>query len=178
MLGVRVINHFVYYNSKDYFSKKYAAKRRPSSGSESGPLGLPRKYVRRASIPNPRRIFSYGLFLTLDPREVLEADFLAQVPSEHWLDLIDNHFHSARATSELNRLLYLDLKLILADNDVRKVSGTAELSDVRVRYPLMDHDLVELSGHIPTRLKVKGLVMLCSLPNSNHHSVMAGWPGA
>jgi len=123
---------------------------------ESGPLSLPRKYVRRASIPNPRRIFSYGLFLTLDPREVLEADFLAQVPPEHWFDLIGSHFHSARATSELNRLLYLDLKLILADNDVRKVSGTAELSGVQVRYPLMDHDLVELSGHIPTRFKVKG----------------------
>lgn len=123
---------------------------------ESGPLSLPRKYVRRASIPNPRRIFSYGLFLTLDPREVLEADFLAQAPPERWLELIEGHFQSARATSELNRLLYLDLKLILADNDVRKVSGTAELAGVQVRYPLMDHDLVELSGHLPTRFKVNG----------------------
>jgi len=121
-----------------------------------GPLSLPRKYIRRASIPNPRRIFSYGLFLTLDPREVLEPDFLAQVPPDHWLDLIEGHFKLAHATSELNRLLYLDLKLILADNDVRKVSGTAELSGVQVRYPLMDHDLVELSGQIPSRLKLKG----------------------
>jgi len=121
-----------------------------------GPLSLPGKYIRRASIPNPRRIFSYGLFLTLDPKEVLEPDFLAQVPPDHWLDLIENHFRSAHATSELNRLLYLDLKLILADNDVRKVSGTAELAGVQVRYPLMDHQLVELSGQIPTSLKLKG----------------------
>lgn len=121
-----------------------------------GPLSLPGKYIRRASIPNPRRIFSYGLFLTIDPKEILEPDFLAQVPPEHWLDLIESHFRSARATSELNRLLYLDLKLILADNDVRKVSGTAELSGVQVRYPLMDHELVELSGQIPTPLKLKG----------------------
>jgi len=121
-----------------------------------GLLSLPRKYIRRASIPNPRRIFSYGLFLTLDPEEVLEPDFLAQVPPAHWLDLVERHFNGARATSELNRLLYLDLKLILADNDVRKVSGTAELSGVQVRYPLMDHDLVELSGQIPTDLKLKG----------------------
>ncbi len=119
-------------------------------------MSLPRKYIRRASIPNPRRIFSYGLFLTLDPEEVLEPDFLAQVPPAHWLDLVERHFNGARATSELNRLLYLDLKLILADNDVRKVSGTAELSGVQVRYPLMDHDLVELSGQIPTDLKLKG----------------------
>jgi asparagine synthase (glutamine-hydrolysing) len=123
---------------------------------ESGILSLPKKYIRRASIPNPRRIFSYGLFLTLNPEEVLEPDFLAQVPPAHWLDLVEGHFHSVPAQSELNRLLYLDLKLTLADNDVRKVSGTAELSGVQVRYPLMDHELVELSGQIPTRLKLKG----------------------
>lgn len=121
-----------------------------------GKLSLPRKYISRASIPNPRRIFSYGLFLTLDPAEVFEPDFLRQVPPEHWLDLMDSHFRNAEASSELNRLLYLDLKLTLADNDVRKVSGTAELSGVQVRYPLMDHDLVALAGQLPTRLKVKG----------------------
>lgn len=121
-----------------------------------GPLSLPRKYIRRASIPNPRRIFSYGLFLSLDPTEVFEPDFLKQVPPDHWLDLIEGHFHAAPATSELNRLLYLDLKLILADNDVRKVSGTAELSGVQVRYPFMDDYLVKLSGQLPVRLKLKG----------------------
>jgi asparagine synthase (glutamine-hydrolysing) len=96
------------------------------------------------------------LFLSLDPNEVFQPEFLKQVPPDHWLDLIEGHFHSAPATSELNRLLYLDLKLILADNDVRKVSGTAELSGVQVRYPLMDHDLVKLSGQLPVRLKLKG----------------------
>jgi asparagine synthase (glutamine-hydrolysing) len=119
-------------------------------------LSLPGKYIRRASIRNPRRIFSYGLFLSMDPSEMLEPSFLAQVPPGHWLDLIEGHFNAARATSELNRILYMDLKLILADNDVRKVSGTAELSGVQVRYPLMDHQLVELSGRIPTSLKLRG----------------------
>jgi asparagine synthase (glutamine-hydrolysing) len=121
-----------------------------------GALSLPRRYIRRASIPNPRRIFSYGLFLSINPTEVFDQDFLAQVPPDHWLDLIENHFQSAHATSELNRLLYLDLKLILADNDVRKVSGTAELAGVQVRYPLMDYKLVEVAGQIPTNLKIRG----------------------
>lgn len=130
-----------------------AARLLPEDG---GILSLPRKYIRRASLPNPKRIFSYGLFLTLDPADVFHPEFLAQVPPDHWLDRIDAHFHSAHASNELNRLLYLDLKLILADNDVRKVSGTAELADVRVRYPLMDHKLVEIAGQIPADLKVKG----------------------
>jgi asparagine synthase (glutamine-hydrolysing) len=123
---------------------------------DDGRLSLPRKYIRRALIPNPRRILSYGLFLTLKPEEVFERDFLEQVPAQHWLDIVEGHFQTPRVASELNRLLYLDLKLTLADNDVRKVSGTAELAGVRVRYPLMDHQLAELCGKLPTSLKLKG----------------------
>jgi asparagine synthase (glutamine-hydrolysing) len=125
----------------------------PANG---GKLSLPRRYIRRANIPNPRRIFSYGLFLSTEPREVFEDGFLGQAPPEEWMAIADGNFQGARASSELNRLMYLDLKLILADNDLRKVSGTAELAGVRVRYPLLDSTLVELSARIPTGLKLKG----------------------
>ncbi len=123
---------------------------------DGGKLSLPRRYIDRARIPNPRRIFSYGLFLSDTPGKVFEPGFLAQVPPEEWMEIADGHFQGAQASSELNRLLYLDLKLILADNDLRKVSGTAELAGVRVRYPLLDRRLAELAARIPTRLKLKG----------------------
>jgi asparagine synthase (glutamine-hydrolysing) len=119
-------------------------------------LSLPRRYVRRANIPNPRRILSYGFFLSLPPEEIFEDGFLQKVGSDNWLAIPEGHFRSAKASSELNRILYLDLKMTLADNDVRKVSGTAELAGVNVRYPLLDTSLVELSGRIPASLKLKG----------------------
>jgi len=119
-------------------------------------LSLPRRYIRRANIPNPSRIFSYGLFQSLPAQDVFTADFLAEVPSNSWMNVINAHFRRTRATSELNRLMYLDLKLILADNDLRKVSGTAELAGVNVRYPLLDDQLAELSSRIPSSLKLKG----------------------
>jgi asparagine synthase (glutamine-hydrolysing) len=121
-----------------------------------GSLGLPKRYLRRANIPNPRRIFSYGLYLSLRPEEVFDPAFLLRVPSEHWMDIAEGHFRTPRGASELNRLMYLDLKLILADNDLRKVSGTAELSGVRVRYPMLDAELVQLAARIPSRLKLRG----------------------
>ena len=119
-------------------------------------LSLPRRYIRRANIPNPSRIFSYGLFQSLPAQEIFTNDFLAEVPSNSWMNVINAHFHRTKATSELNRLMYLDLKLILADNDLRKVSGTAELAGVNVRYPLLDDQLAELSSRIPSSLKLKG----------------------
>jgi len=119
-------------------------------------LSLPRRYIRRANIPNPRRILSYGFFLSMPPAEVFEDGFLEKVGMEKWLAIPEGHFASAKATNELNKILYLDIKMTLADNDLRKVSGTAELAGVNVRYPLLDDRLAELSGRIPATLKLKG----------------------
>jgi asparagine synthase (glutamine-hydrolysing) len=125
----------------------------PSNGSA---LSLPRRYIRRANIPNPRRIFSYNVFLSTEPSEIFEGSFLEQAPPETWMDIANAHFNEAHATSELNRMMHLDLKIILADNDLRKVSGTAEIAGIRVRYPLLDRKLAEFSGTIPANLKLKG----------------------
>jgi len=122
-----------------------------------GPLSLPARYIRRAEIPNPRRMLSYSFFLTQIGEEAFERDFLDQARPENTFDIAQSHFDSApHASSELNRLLYLDVKMTLADNDIRKVTGTAELAGVRVRYPLLDRHLAELSGRIPSNLKLKG----------------------
>jgi asparagine synthase (glutamine-hydrolysing) len=119
-------------------------------------LSLPRRYVRRANIPLPRRILSYHLFLSMPPEEMFEPGLLESVPPSKWLNVAEEHFHSAKADSDLNRLLYLDVKMTLADNDLRKVLGTAELAGVRARFPLLDYRLAELSGRVPSALKMRG----------------------
>jgi asparagine synthase (glutamine-hydrolysing) len=123
---------------------------------ETGAVSLPRKYVRRANLANPRRIFSYGFFLSTTAEEIFNDEFLMEVGKEDWLAIAEAHFHRPSSTSELNRILYLDAKMTLADNDLRKVSGTAELAGVNVRYPLLDDRLVEFAGRIPSALKLKG----------------------
>ena len=130
-----------------------AASLLPRNGSW---LSLPRRYVQRARIPNPRRIFSYGPFFSTPPEEMFEPDFLGQVPPSAWMQIADAHFHRLPRTSELNRMMYFDLKMILADNDLRKVAGTAELAGIRPRFPFLDRRLVELTGRIPSRLKLRG----------------------
>lgn len=122
----------------------------------SGRLSSPRRYIRRAQIPSPQRALSYNFFLSHAAEEVFAPEFLDHVPKETWLRTVEDHCKAARAASELNRHLYLDVKLTLADNDIRKVSGTAEMAGVRVRYPLLDYRLAELSSRIPSNLKLKG----------------------
>jgi asparagine synthase (glutamine-hydrolysing) len=122
-----------------------------------GKLSLPRRYIRRAQIANPRRILSYNFFLNMGAQEIFEPDFLEQSSEDAFLCIAEEHYRSANASSELNRLLYMDVKMTLADNDLRKVSGTAEMAGIRVRYPLLDTRLVEFSSRIPTNLKLKGM---------------------
>jgi asparagine synthase (glutamine-hydrolysing) len=119
-------------------------------------LSLPRRYVRRAKIALPRRILSYHLLLSTPPEEVFEPGLLESAPPESWLNIAEEHFRSAVAEDDLNRLLYLDVKMTLADNDLRKVLGTAEMAGVRARFPLLDYKLAELSGRVPAALKMRG----------------------
>jgi len=119
-------------------------------------LSLPRRYVRRANLPLPRRIYSYHLLLSTPPEEMFEPALLESAPPESWLSIAEDHFRSAAASDDLNRLLYLDVKMTLADNDLRKVLGTAEMAGVRARFPLLDYKFAELSGRVPASLKMPG----------------------
>jgi asparagine synthase (glutamine-hydrolysing) len=71
--------------------------------------------------------------------------------------MLRDTYERAPSNSLLNRMLYLDWKLTLADNDLRKVNRMCELADIKVRYPLLDHDIVELSTRVPPSSKLKGL---------------------
>lgn len=122
----------------------------------TGKLSLPRRYIRRAQVPNPRRVMSYNVFLENPAAEVFESEFLRQAPPETWLSIAEDHFQGAPARTELNKHLYMDVKMTLADNDLRKVQGTAELAGMKVRYPLLDPDLAQFTCTIPANLKLKG----------------------
>ena len=123
---------------------------------DSTSLALPMRYIRRANIPNPRRVISYGVFLANPPEEIFEREFLNQAPPAHWLDILEAHHRTDGQRSELNRMMYTDVKVTLGDNDLLKVTGTAELAGVAVRYPLLNTKLVELTARIPSNLKMKG----------------------
>jgi asparagine synthase (glutamine-hydrolysing) len=67
------------------------------------------------------------------------------------------HFNEAPAHSELNRLLYVDVKMTLGDDDLPKVTRAAELAGIAVRFPYLDHELADFSGRLPAHLKVHNL---------------------
>jgi asparagine synthase (glutamine-hydrolysing) len=119
-------------------------------------LGKAQRYVSRASQPNPDRFYTSEFFFLQERARVLRPEFVASVGAEWPLEVARGHYREARATSDLNRLMYVDLKITLGDNDLFKVNRSAELAGVKVRFPMLDPALVEFTGTLPTRDKVRG----------------------
>ena len=120
-----------------------------------GPFRKAQRYIRRANLRNPLRFFSYNLLAEENPASVFQPEFLAQVDLNCFLDLAKSLYGLAAPAHDTDRLMYIDMKLTITDNDLRKVTHTAEAVGVRVRYPLLDRDLVDFTTSIPPGLKVK-----------------------
>jgi len=60
--------------------------------------------------------------------------------------------------SELNQMLFWDLKFFLTDHNLNYTDKMSMAHGVEVRVPFLDKDLVELSCKIPPELKMKGNV--------------------
>ena len=115
-----------------------------------------RKYVQRASLSPAKRIVSYGFWNVVPPGEFVDGDLLDAVgayrPSERFLW----HHEHARAGNELDRQLYLDMKITISDNDLFKVTRMCEHAGVAVRFPFLDERVVEAAMRIPANLKMRG----------------------
>jgi asparagine synthase (glutamine-hydrolysing) len=118
---------------------------------------LGKKYIRRASIPLPQRLFSYGLFNVIPMEELFEGDVIKAVGAQYDpYSPLYAHYHRAPAVTELDRQLYIDLKHTITDNDLLKVTRMTQAAGVAVRFPFLDHRLAEFAMVVPAHMKMSG----------------------
>jgi asparagine synthase (glutamine-hydrolysing) len=122
---------------------------------KNGIFGKARRYIRRSNVPNPERFFSYNFLATHNAAEVLEDGFLRAIQGRSFLEIPGRHYAAATASDDLDRLLYVDVKITLGDSDLPKVMHMSELAGVQTRFPYLDRSVAEFSGHIPPALKLK-----------------------
>jgi asparagine synthase (glutamine-hydrolysing) len=115
-----------------------------------------KRYVRRANIPQPERFFSYSPVSALGMDKIFSPDLLSHVNGYDPLGWARTLYNTVHAQNELNRLLYIDIKFTITDNDLRKVTAMSEEAGIGVCYPLLDHKLVDFTATIPRSLKVRG----------------------
>lgn len=114
-----------------------------------------RSYVDQANLGLPDRIESYNLLNRLGPEQVFTDEFLAGVNVHHPIAHLREIYNGAQADCALNRMLALDMRVTLADNDLRKVTRACDAAGVAVAFPFLDGRLVEFAQHLPPDWKVK-----------------------
>lgn len=121
-----------------------------------GPIRKVANYLARKRAPLHERIHAYDLGYYLgDVNAIFAKAFLDEGPFVKPQEVAARILAGAEASDEIDRYMYHDLKNTLADNDLRKVNTMTELAGVQVRYPFLDHEMVEYTGLIPAGLKVK-----------------------
>lgn len=116
-----------------------------------------RSYVQQASVPMPDRTQSYNLLMRIGLDKIFEPSFLSQVDPQRPVREMRTWYARSDATSLVNRMLALDLKYTLTDNDLPKVVTACHVAGVDVAFPFLDDALVAFAGKLDPDLKLRGL---------------------
>ncbi|TMQ25759.1 MAG: asparagine synthase (glutamine-hydrolyzing) [Candidatus Rokuibacteriota bacterium] len=118
-----------------------------------------RRFVANALLEPGRRHYAWKAFFDDRlKREILADDVLGCLDGH--LDAFPayaRHYDEVPYYDDLNRVLYADTKVYLADDILVKVDRMSMAHSLEVRVPLLDHRVVEFMFALPGRLKMPGL---------------------
>jgi asparagine synthase (glutamine-hydrolysing) len=95
----------------------------------------------------------------------LQDDLVGHDPfRRHW-----EYLERAPTDNWLNRLLYLDMKTFLPCHNLAYTDKMSMAASTEVRVPLLDDDLLALTGKLPPSLKLRGLTRKYAFKRSLEH---------
>lgn len=115
-----------------------------------------RSYVDQAKIPLPDRLDTYNFLNRFAPEQMFCDAFLAQVDRDAPAQAKRLRYQQSKAADPVDKMMYLDWKFTLADNDLVKVSSMCHKAGVEVRYPLFEKEVVDFSCTVPPDIKLPG----------------------
>jgi asparagine synthase (glutamine-hydrolysing) len=116
-----------------------------------------RNMIRRGRMPNPDRFYSDDSFASDHFDELLTPGLRERIDRDASLQLQRDAFAGPERAGELHRLMYLDLRMTIAESDLVKVLRASRLAGIDVAFPYIDRQLVDYTGRLPQRYKVNGL---------------------
>lgn len=129
-----------------------------------------RGYVEKANIPLPARLETWNFLLRQGTASVLHPDFRAAIDEGGTFRRMQELWDATPGGDTLSHMLYYDWQHTLADNDLRKVETMSALAGVRVSYPMLHPQVVELSMRIPGSVLMPGAQL-----RDFYKRAMTGW---
>jgi asparagine synthase (glutamine-hydrolysing) len=120
------------------------------------PLSKLKSYVTQANIGLPLRLESYNFLHRTPLDQIFAADFIRAVDPSTTDAALTEVYERTASDHYINRMMHLDLKFTLADNDLRKVGTMTEAAGIEAHYPLLDDRMMAFANHLPVDYKVRG----------------------
>ncbi len=114
-----------------------------------------KRYIDQANTPLPDRLQDYNFLHRHSTDEIFTDGFAEKVNTTLPLQALRDCYSRPEQATALNRMLYMDWKTTLHDNDLVKVNKMCEMAGIEVVYPLLDMSIVNLSCQIPSAEKLK-----------------------
>lgn len=132
------------------------AARRLSKGPRLPGVSKVVSYLTQASVQMPERLDTYNVLTRLGVSNVLTAELLAEVDPDEPVRFNREAYFNPTAKSLINRMLALDFKTTLADNDLPKVMQSCALAGIDVSFPMLDWRVVDFSLQLRPSDKLRG----------------------
>ncbi|MEP7245088.1 MAG: asparagine synthase-related protein, partial [Gammaproteobacteria bacterium] len=129
-----------------------------------------RGYVAKANTPLPSRLEAYNIINQSGAAQFLHPDFLAAIDPAAPFRQMHEVWDSAKSDNTVQRMLFYDWQYTLSDNDLRKVESMTALAGVRVSYPMLHPDVIDLSLRVPPRVMMEDMRL-----RDFYKKAMQGW---
>jgi asparagine synthase (glutamine-hydrolysing) len=118
---------------------------------------MAKRFVTGAHLPLEQGHYWWKVIFNEDEKQRLFSPEFLRMGFRDTFGVFDEHFQRAGHADPLNRLLYVDAKTFLLDDNLTKVDRMTMANSLEARVPLLDHELVERVAMLPPKVKSRGL---------------------
>ncbi len=116
-----------------------------------------KRFVSAASLPFGKAHYSWKvIFDEVSKGDLCSPEFLTHCRTGTYERVFEPHFKRSMACHPINRLLYVDTKTFLVNDNLTKVDRMTMANSLEARVPFLDHELVEMVAMVDPRAKTKG----------------------
>jgi asparagine synthase (glutamine-hydrolysing) len=131
-------------------------RRLPDQEQKKGAVNIVKRFVDGARLDPAGEHMRWQYFLSPEVTAGLfRGEFLASVDPNPF-SLVARWAQACPSAHQLDREVYVDLKMTMADSVLMKVDKMSMASSVEVRVPFLDHELVEFATGLPPEWRMRG----------------------
>ena len=117
-----------------------------------------KQFLKGVGVSSEVRFFLWrGAFSNAERHALLRPEVRLELQNENAYEEIYRYVRKSGLTKELERILYLSMKLYLQDNNLVTVDRASMANGLEVRSPLLDRDVVDFVCRLPMEYKLNGL---------------------